>query len=204
MVRKQNYDLVLMDCQMPVLDGYQATQRIRAGEAPGCRLPIVALTAHAMLGEREKCVAAGMDDFLSKPVRPQALQETLARWLPALAKQAVPVPAAERDDKVEESRKILGAAFPMLADMYLKDGEMRLIALHQAVAEGDAAQLKTTAHALCGSTASMGGARLAALLRDLETQLKSGMPEDIVARIDVIEREFAVLANKLQALTKTV
>ena len=201
MARKQNYDMVLMDCQMPVLDGYQATQRIRAGEAPGCRLPIIALTAHAMLGEREKCMASGMDDFLSKPIRPLALQDMLARWLPALAKQPVPASVAERGDEVEEIRKILGTAFPMLADMYLKDGEMRLIALHQAVAEGDVAQLKTTAHALCGSTASMGGVRLAGLLRDLETRLKSEIPEDIAARMDMIEREFAVLANKLQALT---
>ena len=204
MVRKQNYDLVLMDCQMPVLDGYRATQRIRSGEAPGRRLPVIALTAHAMLGEREKCVAAGMDDFLAKPIRPQALQETLARWLPAVAKQPAPALAAGKYDEVEANWKILGAAFPMLVDMYLKDGEMHLIALHQAVAEGDAVQLKTAAHTLCGSTASMGGARLAVLLRDLETQLKSGMPEDIVARMNVIEREFAVLANKLQVLTQMV
>ncbi len=79
----KSYDLVLMDCQMPVLDGIAATAAIRERESGGeMRLPIIALTANAMQGDRDRCIAAGMDDFLSKPVRPSDLRTVLARWLP--------------------------------------------------------------------------------------------------------------------------
>jgi CheY-like chemotaxis protein len=80
-----HYDLIFMDCQMPVLDGYQATRQVRACEAeraqPGRRIPIIALTAHAMKGSKETCLAAGMDDHLSKPIDRAQLIACLQRWL---------------------------------------------------------------------------------------------------------------------------
>jgi CheY-like chemotaxis protein len=75
------YDLILMDCQMPELDGYETTQRIRANPESGS-MRIIAMTANAMRGESEKCLEAGMDDYLSKPVRLEALRDMLARWMP--------------------------------------------------------------------------------------------------------------------------
>jgi CheY-like chemotaxis protein len=77
------FDVVLMDCQMPELDGFAATRAIRDGEHPGGRrLPIVAMTANAIRGDRERCLEAGMDDYLPKPVRRDALREVLERWAP--------------------------------------------------------------------------------------------------------------------------
>jgi CheY-like chemotaxis protein len=76
-----SYDLVLMDCQMPEMDGYEATRRIRARERGSRRIPVVAMTANAMVGDREKCLEAGMDDHIPKPVRREALHQALARWL---------------------------------------------------------------------------------------------------------------------------
>ena len=84
------YDLVLMDCQMPEMDGFEATRRIRARERGHRRLPVVAMTANAMVGDRERCLEAGMDDHIPKPVRVPDLHRALARWLPA---GAVPPPA---------------------------------------------------------------------------------------------------------------
>jgi CheY-like chemotaxis protein len=86
MVQHQTFDLVLMDCQMPVMDGYEATQALRAWEGKTAtlatqRLPIVALTANALVGDRERCVAAGMDGYLSKPITRDALNTVLRRWL---------------------------------------------------------------------------------------------------------------------------
>jgi CheY-like chemotaxis protein len=82
-LERETYDLILMDCQMPELDGYETSRQIRAREAKGRHVPIIAVTAHAMKGDREKCLAAGMNDYLSKPFRQSDLVATLERWLPA-------------------------------------------------------------------------------------------------------------------------
>jgi CheY-like chemotaxis protein len=83
-VKRNRYDLVLMDCQMPLMDGYDATRRIREwerSERPGSRVPIVAVTAHAMKGDRERCMDAGMDDYITKPVESEDLAAAISRWI---------------------------------------------------------------------------------------------------------------------------
>jgi CheY-like chemotaxis protein len=80
MARSFPYDLILMDCRMPVMDGYTATREIRSRESAGARIPIVAMTAHAVIGAREECLGAGMDDYIAKPASPGELERVLLRW----------------------------------------------------------------------------------------------------------------------------
>jgi CheY-like chemotaxis protein len=84
MCSHDDFAAVLMDCQMPQLDGYDATREIRGQETGGRRVPIIAVTAHAMTSDRDACLEAGMDDYISKPIRPGELEAALGRWVPAL------------------------------------------------------------------------------------------------------------------------
>jgi CheY-like chemotaxis protein len=91
------YDVVLMDLQMPEMDGFEATAAIRRGEAPsGRRVAIIAMTAHAMEGDRDRCILAGMDDYVAKPIRPQALFEAISRWGSRAQAQPREAPQLER------------------------------------------------------------------------------------------------------------
>ena len=112
------YDAVLMDCMMPVLDGYGATRAIRKLEQDGFRrgrIPIIAMTANAMAGDREKCLAAGMDDYMSKPLNRALLEETLKKWLPAGTAAAAPAPAAAAPAPAPKPAPRLAAAIPVAA-----------------------------------------------------------------------------------------
>ncbi|MEO0405914.1 MAG: response regulator [Cyanobacteria bacterium P01_A01_bin.135] len=94
-VQRQAYDIVLMDCKLPGLDGYETTRRLRQMAVPNAYLPVIGLTARAMFGDRDKCLAAGMDDYISKPIQLDHLQATLKKWLiQATAISALPCAAS--------------------------------------------------------------------------------------------------------------
>ncbi|HEX5320257.1 MAG TPA: ATP-binding protein, partial [Stellaceae bacterium] len=176
-VQAADYDVVLMDVQMPVLDGIEATARIRALPHPKSAVPIIALTAHAMAGAREQYLASGMDGYLSKPLDPAALFEALeactARDEPRVAE---PSPEADADaDAIATLEKYLPAerVAEFLA-MFVEQVEKQAADIRRLAAIPDIAELGREAHSLAGCTGNVGAARLSALARRLEAACKAG------------------------------
>ncbi len=171
----ESFDLILMDCQMPVMDGYEATRAIRAGDGPNAETPIIAVTAHAMADARDTCLAAGMTDYLAKPFRRAELERILARWLTgAVAVEeegAGPVGPAIDAGRLEE---VLGFDSPgrdslleRLAMMWRDDGELLVAEIRHDWAVGDLGEVQDGALALGRTADGIGGVRLAGLARQL-------------------------------------
>jgi CheY-like chemotaxis protein/HPt (histidine-containing phosphotransfer) domain-containing protein len=201
------YDLLLMDCQMPELDGYEATTKIRLSEITGEHVPIIALTAHAIQGEKEKCLAAGMDDYMSKPIRLQVLQEVLGRWLTDQKEKEQNdsgrvTPAADQDDHMKAVQHFFGSDFPEIAMLFQTDTPKRIRALHDAV--DDWSRLAQLAHTLSGSCASMGAKKLSMLCQELELEAKNGLSaQKAQARLKLIAAEYDAVSRKLQSMLLT-
>lgn len=209
------YDLVLMDCQMPNMDGYQATREIRERESDGERVPIVALTANALTEDRQRCIDVGMDDYLTKPIEPIELGRILRRWLrshrgPAVASGVVDRVATsprprdvsllidpERFDRVRAAcGKDWGAMEKLLAQ-FADDTRAELRKLRRAHEEGDADVARSHAHAARGAALTMGAKSFAELALILERSA-AAMPSD--ARCLLLDRMDAELERAVQAM----
>jgi TMAO reductase system sensor TorS len=206
------FDLVLMDCQMPEMDGFAATRAIRGAEPPGgTRLPIVALTANAMEGDRERCLACGMDDYLSKPFKPQQLYAVLAQWLPAgEARPKPPEPAlspigqaAAKTLEINAIAQIRAAGgtdadrlLEKVLRLYCDSVPQMLKSMQEAAGKGDCVALQRAAHALKSSSHNVGAVRFASLCRDLETAARAGQIR--FDRLEALEFEFDTVRRALE------
>ncbi|MEO8524670.1 MAG: PAS domain S-box protein [Caldimonas sp.] len=220
MIRSRPFDLVLMDVQMPGLDGLQATRAVRALPGLG-RVPIIAMTANAFGEDREACIAAGMNDHVAKPVNPDALYETLLRWLPVsagrnpppvartLPEPTAPVPsgvearlAAIDDLDAERGMELFGGVVePYLRVLarFVETYAGGMTQLDDALASGDAAGMAAAGHSLRGASASIGATRVDEFAGTLETLGESGArPEEMVSAAVAVQRALADIVGRIR------
>ena len=206
------YPAVLMDVQMPEMDGYEATAEIRRREESeqGRHTPIIAMTANAMQEDRERALEEGMDDYISKPVKPEVLGAVLERWIPR--EEAIPGPeVGEGPTITEETEEVLDRAvvenlrelggsemISELKEMFFDDSESALTALRNAVEAGGARSVGRVAHALKGSSGNMGAKRMAALCAELEEIGHSGELERAPVLVERLGAEFGRVRPALE------
>ena len=199
-VRRQPYDVVLLDVQMPEMDGFEAARWLGREWPDGKRPRLVAMTANAMKGDREACLAAGMDDYVSKPVQAVELATALLRAR-KVAREAPPVTSATGPldpTAIEKLRRLQRPGEPdvvtELVDLFLSDAPSKLAALERAASEGSLAALKRTAHALKTSAGSLGAVRMAALCALIEGAVGLEAASEPLPRL---AREMARVAEAL-------
>lgn len=216
-----------MDCQMPLKDGFDTTRDIRAGAVPGKeRIPIIALTAYAMPEDRERCLAAGMDDYLAKPLRLEQLRRCIEVRLfanPAATPSPSPTPAltpspnpspvplpetvtagALDPAQLEQLRQIPGRSHASLlvelAELLLNTAPGQLELLREAVARADQAQAQHLAHRLAGSCAHLGALRMRQRALELEKCTQQSPPAEWPAALAHVEAEWVPVSRALKEL----
>ncbi|HEY7638594.1 MAG TPA: two-component regulator propeller domain-containing protein [Steroidobacteraceae bacterium] len=204
------FDAVLMDCQMPVMDGFSATAELRRRERAGTRQPIIALTADATSEGREACLAAGMDDYLAKPFSRAALHGVLARWLSADTEAdpaTVEVPSLAAADVLDRATLNALRALPRkgskdmlshIVERYLTDSRDLVVSIERAIEQSDAAELARAAHAWRSYNGNVGAHGLASLCRELEECAKSGKLADAQELLDELRALHARVREELQ------
>ena len=209
---EETFDLALMDCEMPVMDGWQTTRAIREKErGADARLAIVALTANAGLGDKERCLRAGMDDYLAKPFTQRELAATLARWLRAAGEEAAPEGEAPAEASVaggewiepqvlQAIRDIRAGLLPRMLEAWMQECPGIHMAVHEAVKNADGGALFRTAHSLKNSASSVGALQLAALCATLEQLGRAGDLPAAACLIDQLDQAFYYSMEALKKL----
>ena len=207
-LQKTPYDIVLMDCQMPKMDGYEATRKIRSKEKPFRQPYIIALTAHATQGAIGKCLACGMNDYISKPVQIKPFAEALARGLPA----TVAFPEAREDESAEPpAQSVLrksaldsetiqglkeiademdGSFLSGLFDMFESDAASRIARMQEALASGDGGKLRREAHSLKGGSQNIGAREMGEICRLIQEMPGEKIDEGAAELVERLVAEF--------------
>ena len=232
---REPYDLVLMDCQMPVLDGYGATVEIRQWETQEAqsRLPIVALTANALEGDREHCLEVGMDDYLAKPFTRDELDQLLGRWLARARPASIDTtPVTKQEDVADPSASVVPSMTAVtnsstldsaalaritalqrdgspdllghLINLFLGSTARLMTDLESGITTADAEKVRRAAHTLKSSAANLGGTALAALSAEIEQFAVNGRLEEVKKRLDVLHFELDGVIAALRELRPSI
>jgi CheY-like chemotaxis protein len=205
-VRSGEFGCVLMDVQLPEMDGLEATRRIRQEEQQaGVHIPIIAMTAHAMRGDREKCLAAGMDEYLPKPLEADRLYETLLLFHRAVEEPETPeLPVADEDGADRRALEVRELIARVAGDTHLAEELLRMLrdsapdTLRQArdaLARGDLEQVGRLAHALKGAAANLAAKHVASAAAEVQRTAVDGQMEPTGAALDTLAKHIDQLAG---------
>ena len=214
-LERQRYNLVLMDCQMPQMDGFEAARAIRsgAGHVLDPEVPIVAMTANAMAGDRERCLEAGMDDYIAKPVQPKDLVDKLSLWLtrerktkkvvmpePAAteAKEATDEPEVFAEHELQERMMQDSALARHIVKAFYSDTPLHISDLKKAIDSGDFVEARRLAHGIKGSSANISAKALHLAALDLENEIKAKRTEQLGPKFAILEKQFSILTATLR------
>ncbi len=224
-LKRGNYSLILMDCQMPEMDGYAAAAEIRRSERDGQHIPVIAVTANAMQGIREKCLASGMDDYLAKPFKQHELDKIIKRWVKhdtivaedfarvvmtqekgLISRSSNDAAKTELFQTVQARLNELEAEIGteevrMIVGLFRQDSAVRFEHLQKAIAEENVSQVEFESHCLKGGCGNIGAASLAELCARIESEAKSGRlskSSDLIKKITLFYRHLIELLDELQ------
>jgi two-component system, sensor histidine kinase and response regulator len=211
------YGAVLMDVQMPEMDGYEATAEIRRREGSVPHTPIFAMTADAMQGDRERALAAGMDDYIAKPVKHEELEAVLEHWIPHSEQE----PLEQRSDGATEANEVAPALdlsvlesrrgtqrdeepdkLARIVGLFIDDVPLRLDELRQAVERGEAQKVEETTHMFKGGTGYMGAVQMVEICAGIQDLGASGELSRAPALLDEREAEFKRIHPTLEAAVR--
>ena len=218
-LKKQDYDIVFMDCQMPVMDGYQATREIRQFESEtraAKHTPIVALTAHALTGDKAKCLAAGMDEWVTKPFTRQEINEALQKWLPEqliipeqLSKSvdgdsalhspskppAIDIHFLQQNFNFDDEDDL--AFIASLKQAFQHNADQTLVSLRESIENDEAEQIRKLAHGLKSISANVGGMQLSALCKTMEQAGQHNQLQGVDILLTAMELEYTRVLTAL-------
>jgi PAS domain S-box-containing protein len=209
MMLEKHYDMVFMDCQMPELDGFAATRMIRnSGLENNRRVPIIAMTASALAGDREKCLDAGMNDYLAKPFRIHELEEVIRRWIElnpddTLANFQGPLPG-QVDSEIFNYSDVLQRMMnndklvKTLIRSFINETPSIILKLEKSFSEGNLTDAATFAHSIKGSAANIGAEKLSRQARQLEQRIKNKESVDLSIELNLLNKTYAELLQKIE------
>jgi len=216
MLDQHQYDIVFMDCQMPEMDGYEATAEIRKREGASRHIPIIAMTAHTMQGDREKCLNVGMDDYIPKPIKRDVVKEILERWLKK--RQLIPtangntetsnIVSEQTDDpedigKIFDSHQILKTldgdiqAMKEITDLFIDSSRKIFELMQNAIKAGDMEAVLKQTHSMKGAALNVGAERISQTAIAIETTAKQNSHEELENLFDKLDREIQNMKNYL-------
>lgn len=208
----RKYDLIFMDCQMPEMDGYEATLKIRDHEKKHGqnKTPVIAFTANAMTGDRDKCLQSGMDDYITKPVQIKVLENILKKWVSPKVRNTIAreAPEQEVNDIMEHldhsTLKLLadhvGDVFPTIVQSYIDFSEKTIPELQEAVSNKDLNSIQEIAHSFKSSTYQLGAERLGALCEQLEGHAKAQNLDQLDGILQEMTSEHGHALQELKAI----